>query len=212
MYKKIKIKNTEDTIEHYWEEQFESAQNPMAWLTLGCRLKRAADIMFRISCKALKKENKSMVESIEKGTFGVGEHKLTAREIKVRLDCGLNKVYFLLLGFAFENIFKGILISKNKNYIDISKGIDKNLKTHNLVQISEKCGINLNQEERLSLERLTKEIQWQGRYPVPLKLNKMISSEFGIGATNAVDAYFPNHKVMGKLFQKLIKNNYIKNI
>jgi len=108
------------------------------------------------------------------------------------------------VGFCFRKHTKGILILKHPEYIK-TNGVDKQLTIHDLNALVDKCGITLNKTERKILGRLTKDILWRQRYPIPLNLKRMILTEFGVGATNIIDAHFPNLDKMNKLFNKLEK-------
>ena len=101
-------------------------------------------------------------------------------------------------------MLKGILISKHPEFIK-TQGIDKKLKTHDLSLLAGKCCVKLDESERKIFERLTKDITWRQRYPIPLNLEKMISTTFGVSATNVIDAHFPDLNKMDKLFNKLKK-------
>ncbi len=199
-----KLKNTKLAIDHYWKQQFEFAKNPRIWLSKAYDLKYAADTLFKISKKAAKTGYANFVKSTKDGTFKNGERKLSRKETKIRMDAELSRECFLLWGFAFENILKGILISKYPEFIK-TRGIDEKLKTHNLLLLANRCDVRLNKTEIKIFERLTKDIVWRQRYPIPLDLNKMISTEFGTGATNVVEAHFPNLGQMENLFNNLDK-------
>ncbi len=205
-----KIKNTELAINHFWKQQFISAKDSRSWVSKACNLKYAADTLCKISQKAIKIEHNNFVKSTEDGTFKNGHRELSKKEVKLRLDTELSWQCFLLWGFAFENMLKGILISKHPEFVH-TRGIDKQLKTHNLIELAKKCAVKLDKTETKILERLTKDIIWRQRYPIPLNLERMISTKFGIGATNVVDAYFPDLGKAEGLFLRLEKLLMAKN-
>jgi hypothetical protein len=90
-----------------------------------------------------------------------------------------SRTYFLLLGIAIENLFKGILISENTNYIkdgiihkDISSG-------HNILFLSEKINsLQFNDEEKEIFRVLSDVIPYWGKYPVPKNFKQLKSEIF----------------------------------
>lgn len=77
----------------------------------------------------------------------------------------------LLLGFAFELLFKSFYISKNR-------ALPKHLKTHDLPQLAHRSGVQLSSSEKSLLKRLSKVVWWQGRYPCALNPRKSHTEEF----------------------------------
>ena len=137
-----KVKNSKLAVEHFWKQQFESAKNPKVWLSFAYDLKYAADTLCKISKKSAMAEHNNFLTSINDGTFKNGQRQLSKKEAKLRSDAELSKKCYFLWGFAFENLLKGILISKHPDFVKI-QGIDKQLKTHNLIVLAEKCTIKL---------------------------------------------------------------------
>ena len=72
---------------------------------------------------------------------------LSDSQAKADDDLSMTEVYLLIKGFAFENILKGLVVARHPEYIS-SKKIDKKFTTHNLKRLAEKCGIELNEEEK----------------------------------------------------------------
>lgn len=81
-------------------------------------------------------------------------------------------IYLMLAGFVFENLFKAHLIEKNRTSlresITRSGKIPKMLRTHDLRKLSEMCEIELDQDTKNLLDRITKHSVWRGRYHFPL--------------------------------------------
>jgi hypothetical protein len=86
--------------------------------------------------------------------------------------------YLLLSGLAFENLLKGLLVSKDPEIVrgkmnwNISKG------GHDLKKLCDLANILVSAEDLSILEARTEAILWAGRYPVP-KFHEG-KSEFGI--------------------------------
>ncbi|MHA0858096.1 hypothetical protein [Paenibacillus sp. CMAA1364] len=77
--------------------------------------------------------------------------------------------YFLLVGFAFENLLKGIFISREPHN---QESIKKMFKLgHNLLELTRYLQIDLTINEEEIINRLTNYLLWDGRYPTPKKEN-----------------------------------------
>jgi hypothetical protein len=68
----------------------------------------------------------------------------------------------LLLGFAFELLFKSFYIAEHGS---LSRGA----KTHNLHELVRLAHVSLQASDLKLLRRLSKVVWWQGRYPCALK-------------------------------------------
>ncbi len=84
--------------------------------------------------------------------------------------------YFMLIAFAFENLFKASLVQKNSarykaNFRENSK-FPKELEGHDLLKLARKANFAYEQNEEDLLRRLTRHAIWAGRYPVPVKYQK----------------------------------------
>jgi len=77
----------------------------------------------------------------------------------------IQSVAYMLAGFAFENLLKGILISGESPLDERGRFI---LKSHNLLELSVEAGYTFNDEDRRLLERAQEFAIWAGRYPIPL--------------------------------------------
>jgi hypothetical protein len=71
---------------------------------------------------------------------------------------------FGLFGYALENIFKGILVSKQPTLVKADRLSDK-LKEHNLLKLAAAAGIALSEKEKRILGWLTEVTIWKARYP-----------------------------------------------
>jgi len=80
-----------------------------------------------------------------------------------------NYVYFMLIGFALENYYKGaiILLRNNKHLKSIEKGeLPKDLKNHNLLKLAKNAKLPIANKSYIN--QLSECVRWRGRYPTPL--------------------------------------------
>ncbi|NID11346.1 hypothetical protein [Fibrivirga algicola] len=90
-----------------------------------------------------------------------------------------SRTYFLLMGLAIENLFKGLLISENPEYVkdgiihrDISSG-------HNILFLSEKVkSLVFSNEEEEICKVLSDVIPYWGKYPIPKNFKQLKSEVF----------------------------------
>jgi hypothetical protein len=103
------------------------------------------------------------------------------------ISSGPIKVYFMLLAYAIENLFKGVLIRKNINYrkeFESKLKFPSELSSHDLVTLAQMAGLRLSLKREELLRRFTRCAEWDGRYPVPLNYRKMfVSPKFRDGKT-----------------------------
>jgi hypothetical protein len=147
---------------------FESKLQPGVWELRANNLKRAADNAYEICYDAIIRIGQCAKEG---GEQNPQDHQ----------DVLVIKVYYLLMGYALENLLKGILIMrKPEKYVQ--QGSLKGLKTHKLVKLFEDCRLPVDPETKKLLEKLTLHIKWQGRYPVSLRAEDMELDSYNLGA------------------------------
>ena len=108
---------------------------------------------------------------------------LEGQELEDSLDSQLMPVCLLLVGYAIENLIKGIIYSRKPELLieeDKNLKLSEKLKKHELAELyaCKYVGLVKNSE---TIDRDTKEILdvlqqfiiWQGRYPVPLNLQQL---------------------------------------
>lgn len=86
----------------------------------------------------------------------------------------------ILMGLSLENLLKGILLNSGK--YPISQGIfPREIKSHNLYELCEKAGITIKSsyEEKIFLQRLSEQVDWAGKYPIPNKATILQNSKYG---------------------------------
>jgi hypothetical protein len=72
----------------------------------------------------------------------------------------------MLYAFAIENYLKGLLALRKM--ITINNGQTKGL-SHELADIIKNIGINIDEDMEKILDKYTRHILWEGRYPAPIR-------------------------------------------
>lgn len=90
--------------------------------------------------------------------------------------------YFMLISYAIENLLKAAVIRKKRKeyekYLKKESALPRDLKTHDLVLLSQKAGINIDSGQEDLLRRLRRSAEWYGRYPVPLHYKALGPEKF----------------------------------
>lgn len=94
---------------------------------------------------------------------------------------------FSLFGYALENIFKGLLVSKEPTLVKADKLSDK-LKEHNLLSLAAAAGITLSDREKRILGWVTEVTIWKARYSVPVNTKVMENFFDRLDNTSLADA------------------------
>ena len=107
---------------------------------------------------------------------GYFQSQLEGEEAESSFRPGMIDIYFMLVGFSFECLLKGllanaILTNRNKAAFDSEK-LDNELKEHKLLVLVDKLGLQFSQRERRTLEEITECLIWAGRYPTPTVLKR----------------------------------------
>jgi hypothetical protein len=88
----------------------------------------------------------------------------------------VQRVYFMLLGFAVENLCKAVLIKRLSATERVAVRKDGTLpsrfKTHDLFELLSQIGFPLDEFDDTLIPRLETASQWYGRYPVPVHASK----------------------------------------
>jgi hypothetical protein len=154
-------------------QQFElGARLPISWQSTSRTLKRAADRLYDCYHDATVRELQRAVDSATSGQRIEGARELKGAELEDFLDGQLISVYFLLIGYSVENLLKGLLMIKHPEYFKAGSKMTQ-IRSHDLVQLCCRCSISLEAKETELLEKLKVDIEWQGKYPVPLESEKM---------------------------------------
>ncbi len=83
----------------------------------------------------------------------------------------ISDLYYMLIGFALENYYKGAIVAKLlKNSRGVKKSkLDSVLISHKLSQLAYEAGVTVKDRLYESyLEYISECVLWRGRYPVPI--------------------------------------------
>ncbi len=135
--------------DQWWGKQFElQARADVVWLLKAEGLKRAADILYSVYEQA-----STQLRELARRPVSEGENSsrpATEEEVGLVLDTKLGPVWQMLMGFAIENLAKGILVgisvANSSSPVDAKGSFKFGSKSHNLSELLEKC-ISLNIEE-----------------------------------------------------------------
>jgi len=87
------------------------------------------------------------------------------------VDFSSSPVYYMLIGFALENYYKGAILAKliKNSQISTNGELESSLKTHDLVNLAKQAGITIEKTQESQLKHITEFTIWKGRYPLPIK-------------------------------------------
>jgi hypothetical protein len=137
------------------------AQLPISWKMQALKLKRASDKIFISSFNA----RKEIWAKSESNSDTLADH----------IDVQLISVYLLLMGFAIENLIKGLLFFQHPEYLIDDKQLSREVTGgHNLRHLFELSDWTFESKDKHWLECLSIYITWAGRYPIPLNLTAML--------------------------------------
>jgi hypothetical protein len=123
---------------------------PLLWLDQGNRHLFSARVIYKKIESLLPKKQNSVIEQRYQA---------------------LSESYFFLMGIAFENILKALIISNNPTVNKLSEFKSK-YGWNNKHDIAQMIKINyniLNDDEWESINRIERYLKWVGKYPLPLK-------------------------------------------
>lgn len=111
-----------------------------------------------------------------------------------RLPVDYTGPYFMLIGFAVENYFKAAIVREKsgdfKKAFQENKQFPKVLKKHTLTELAEEARFTLSKGEEDLLRRLTRNVRWAGRYPIPISYKHSAVTElFSDDKEHAVSCY-----------------------
>lgn len=158
---------------------YHALENPAAWLAAADSLKWAADHLCWLDPKYRP----------------IDEHPL-----RMELTFSI-PMYRLLLGLSFENILKGLLIALGVEVIEGEK-LKNTFATHSIPKLLGQLPpetLSLCEDEHHILEELQRNVEWQGRYPVPKKWNDYKMPGHGS------DEYCIEQTLWTKFFNKLLE-------
>jgi hypothetical protein len=168
---------------------------PGSWRRKATALKRAADHLYeRYELGCTRYLNRF---SDEEGGTGTTSTWDTASEEELGEDIAnmsLITEYSLLMGYAIENLLKGILMADHPDYFKPGQKIT-DIRSHNLSALCKRCGFVVSDAEAKSLMKLTEYIEWLGKYPVPLVETAMYPKKDENGHWDGAHDRFRGNKV-----------------
>ncbi|MBN2561439.1 MAG: hypothetical protein JXQ75_10975 [Phycisphaerae bacterium] len=166
-----------------WDELNESIKpllfkygflDPLSWKRKAARLKYAADRLFDLYEASRTRYLERFTGAAEAGTGPVAAwHAAPESELgKEIADISLLTEYCLLMGYAVENLLKGLLMATHPEYFKPDAKMTV-IRSHNLIRLCQRCSLTLTPDEQDLLGRLTEHIEWVAKYPVPLDISGM---------------------------------------
>jgi len=166
-----------------WDELNESVRSllfkygfllPIAWKRKASKLKYAADRLFDLYYESRSRFLERFSQEAEEGTGPIASwHTATEAELSKEVaDISLITEYCLLMGYALENLIKGILMAEHPEFFKLDAKV-KDIRSHNLVSLCKRCSLDITVDETELLKKLTDHIEWVGKYPVPLEISGM---------------------------------------
>lgn len=141
---------------------------PDGWLDLADELHEAAEMLWTVSDRKLR---------LESQCIGRVDPSGTAYEILHQTFVGFSRTYFLLAGFAIENLTKGLLVASDPGLVNGGK-LSKELTSHRLMKLLESLDIpDLASQEIRFATAAERAIPYWGRYPVPVKKERVGQEE-----------------------------------
>jgi len=161
---------------------------PISWKYHSLLLRHAASRLYELQYDANLRIIRAQLE-LKPGEKTDSIRTLEGPELLDHQDAQLISVYFLLMGYAIENLLKGILILQHPEYFKPT-GKMEDIKTHDLSGLCRRCGIQFEDTETLLLDTLHTHIEWMGKYPIPLDGDKMWPIKQADGTWKQVDHAF----------------------
>ncbi len=135
-------------------------QLPVQWLNRAERLAEAVETLLRVERDVDVRYRQAWADAMDK-LNSAPESIETLIEAQ-RPNYGAAQ---LLYGFAIENALKGLCVAAGSSLANPDK-LDKRLRQHDLRKLAALAGVTLSPGEGGFLDRLTRFIEWGGRYPV----------------------------------------------
>ena len=117
-------------------------------------------------------------------------------DLQERNYSGAGRVILMLAGLAIENLAKGLWILENAERV-ISGRLPPELKSHErTIELLRGAKAPLTASERAFLRKLKELVVWEGRYPVPTKVEKLTQNIFEHGEFEQFTKLFDRLKAL----------------
>jgi len=110
----------------------------------------------------------------------------------------LQGVYFMLVAYALENLFKALIIREHRDYIEDqvlrTRGkLPKIVNNHDLIRLAKEAHFTIDVPDEDVLTRLRWNSLWAGRYPLPVDCGGLKNVEvYSDGKGFLVACFYPN--------------------
>ena len=161
----------DEVIRRMAERQFElGANRPNSWGLAAQRLLITADLLAPHIKEAEKRWTEwALAEPPSHEPSAVPDEAVYDMHVASSLS-----VWMMLVALAFENLIKGIFVSKQAS----PRGDGKlTAAGHDLVNLAKSAGLTLSQTEQRLLFTLSEYAVWKGRYSVPETSNDLYQAE-----------------------------------
>lgn len=153
------------------EKQFSyNIKLPSGWVVKSMTFKHAADRLFEIHLQGKERLLQRYAKTLTGDRESKVKRKIDDEELEEMNDMELISIYYLLAGYALENMLKAIVLTIDS---EIATNYPKKIKTHDLGKLSQWGKLDLNPNEMEILDRLKDHIIWMAKYPIPTKLEDM---------------------------------------
>lgn len=143
------------------KEVFDASQHPLAWLIVSRRLRRSADAILARETPVAQRFWAEFTRITDPKEFDEAAFPMPNFD-------GAH----LLIGFATENLLKGLMVAKGIETFSTNKQeLPNGLKLHNLRKLHDKAKPATTIAPHL-LDALTYMIEWRARYPLPTSIEK----------------------------------------
>jgi hypothetical protein len=142
--------------QRYWHSNITS---PAMWAMTAQHLARAAEILWKRFDRAQAFFTKFSAQKQTK-----------PRKLKSAGDMMLSAVAFMLMGFAIENLLKGLWVKRmavEQPFVGNDPRIPKVMKHHDLNELAKEARFIVSPDREDLLDRLKVELIWGGRYSHP---------------------------------------------
>jgi hypothetical protein len=169
------------------------ARNPHNWLASAEELKRGSDLLRATWME----EAQSMHQRFQAYMAG---------EFDRPWEPWVGGPAMTLAAFALENALKGLMIAERPELVQPSVEqpeilFDPQVRTHDLVQLATRAGVQLSSEERTLLARLSEFAEWAGRYRFPVRAGDAAPRPGAeAGGSSFTSDWFPT---LDELFERL---------
>lgn len=162
---------------------------PSEWLFYAEELMEAAELLWE-------KNDGSMESEISGPVIKKGKIKVT----ESRKVSSISRTYFLLIGFAIENLLKGFIVFDDPS--TITSGEVKRIKSHKITILVKKINeIRLSEAEVDICKKIEEAIPYWGRYPIPLDYSGITPD---IGVTTEI------RRIIKEMYDRLALQLYKK--